>query len=151
MKRAKLFAWALAVASMLVPAAVAVGGGETGGTGGTTGPSNEPLLHVWMVNLQPDQSTAAAGKFAFKDCFLFEENNQFTAEAFGALGFGQAEYAVAEVAGATLGFSTTIANGEQGTLVWNGVLRNGQLIGTLVWTKPDNTVGTYNFTAEMMD
>lgn len=151
MKRLKLFGLALA-ASLFVPSGLLgddVGGAAQGD--GNEAPANTSLLHVWRVSLQPDQATMAAGKVAFSDHFLFEEDNFMTAEAFGALGFGRSEYTVTAVEGATLGFSSTISNGEQGTLVWNGVLQGTRVMGTLVWTKPDGSTGTYNFSGEQLD
>jgi hypothetical protein len=44
-----------------------------------------------------------------------------------------------------------MSNGEQGTVVWNGVLQNNQMIGTLVWTRPDGSVSTYDFSAEPLN
>jgi hypothetical protein len=151
MKRAKLFGFALA-ASLIMPTGL-LGGDTDGSTQGDGGeaPANTSLLHVWRVSLQPDQATLAAGKGPFSDNFLFEDDNFMTAEAFGALGFGRSEYTVTAVEGATLGFSSTISNGEQGTLVWNGVVQGSRVMGTLVWTKPDGSTGTYNFSGEPLE
>lgn len=151
MKRARLFGLALA-ASLFVPSGLLgddVGGASQGE--GSEVPVNASLLRVWRVSLQPDQVTMAAGKSAFSDYFLFEADNFMTAEAFGALGFGRSEYTITTVEGATLGFSSTISNGEQGTLVWNGVLQGSRVMGTLVWTRADGSTGTYNFNGEPVD
>lgn len=110
-------------------------------------PSEEQFLRVWSVQLTPDESGASAGRYPFKDHMLFEGDGYFTAEAFGPLGFGRSTYTVTPLEGGAMGFTTTMSNGTQGTLTWNGVLQSNQLVGTLVWAKPDGTVGTYTFTA----
>lgn len=146
MNGSRWFAAVVAVAAVMAPFPSVFAGDDDEGE--KIAPQ---FMKVWQAQVTPDQSTMQAGKYAFNDLVLFEEDGFFTAEAFGPLGFGRSEYTLTPLSDTATGFTTTMTNGQQGTIVWNGVLQNQRIIGTLVWTKPDGSVGTYNFTAAPMD
>ena len=148
MNRARLFGCLLGVSGLLLPARFALG---DGGGLEPEGASPAPFVGVWSVSATPDSTALAAGRHAFNDLVLFEDNGFFMAEAFGPMGFGQMPFTVTELSEGVLGFTSTASNDSQGTLVWNGVLQNRRIVGSLVWTKPDGTSATYNFTANQAD
>jgi hypothetical protein len=67
------------------------------------------------------------------------------------MGFGQTAYTLTDLGGGVLAFSTSMSNETQGTVVWNGVRQNGVVVGSIVWTRADGSVATYEFRAEPMD
>lgn len=146
MNRTRLLSGFLAAAAMLAPSSAGFAGDDPEEL-----PLNSQFMQVWQAQVTPDQTTMQAGRYAFNDLVLFEEDGFFTAEAFGPLGFGRSEYTLTSLSETATGFTTTMANGQQGTIVWNGVLQNQRIIGTLVWTRPDGTVSTYNFSATPLE
>ncbi|HRK30050.1 MAG TPA: hypothetical protein PLD59_03150 [Tepidisphaeraceae bacterium] len=139
--RKRLFSAVVAVAAALAPSNTGLAGDDSGEDGNAA-----PFLRVWQVQVTPDQPTAQAGKFAFNDLMVFEEDGFFTAEAFGPMGYGRSEYTLTPLSATATGFTTTLANGES-VVVWNGVLQNSRIVGTLVWSRADGSVGTYDFSA----
>jgi hypothetical protein len=103
-----------------------------------------PFEGVWRVSVTPDDNTARAGKLEFRDQWLFEDTGDFTAEAFGPMGFPPAQITTAVVDGKTT-FTVTSNNDSQGSVVWSGTIASSHIVGTLVWTKTDGSVARYTF------
>ena len=101
------------------------------------------LVGVWKVKVTPNEETARAGKLEFNDNLVIEEDSQFTAEAFGPMGFPPAPVTADETTGS---FSCTTENESQGSIVWTGTRDGLAITGTMVWTKPDGSVARYSFT-----
>lgn len=99
---------------------------------------------VWKVTVTPDEATTRAGKDEFRDQWLFESTGDFTAEAFGPMGFPPSHFTATSSNGST-SFTVTSDNDSQGTAVWTGTLNGSRISGSLVWTKPDGSVATYTF------
>lgn len=146
MKRVWLFGCMLGLSGLLLPTRPAAGGDLE--PSGEAPVIDQHMLGVWSVNVDPDSATAQLGRRAFHDNLLFEADGRFTAEAFGPMGFGTTPYTVTVLADGVTGFTSTMSNDGQGTLIWNGVRRGSTIVGTLVWTRSDGSVSTYNFQAE---
>lgn len=146
MNRVRLFGSILGLSGLLVPARMAIGDEIP-----VEPTMDQHLVGVWSVTVEPDQATAQAGRNPFRDYLLFEANGQFTAEAFGPMGFGQSSFNIETLSEGVTAFTTTMANEGQGTLVWNGVRQGSRLVGSLVWTRGDGSVCTYNFNADRLD
>ena len=145
MTRSRLFGCLLGFSGMLLPARLAFGSDPV------PVPGMDAFAGVWHADVTPDQGALNDGRNAFKDNILFENDGHFTAEAFGPMGYGRSDFTVTEVESGVYAFTTTMSSDTQGTLVWNGVRQGTQIVGSLVWSKPDGSVGTYNFTAAPLD
>jgi len=99
---------------------------------------------VWKVTVTPDDTTAQDGKDEFRDQWLFEESGDFTAEAFGPMGFAPAHYTETQVNGSTT-FGVSSDNDSQGSIVWSGTISGSRISGSMVWTKPDGSIARYTF------
>jgi hypothetical protein len=102
----------------------------------------DPFAGAWRLQFQPDNAAQDDGAQVFKDAILFH-NNQMSAEAFAMYGFSTAAYSVAP--DTRIG-TATMTSDTQGALQWAVRSAGGQLIGLLVWTKPDGTTHRYSFT-----
>ncbi len=146
MNRTRWFAAVLAAASAFAPSRTGFAADDPEDL-----PGAATFLQVWSVQVTPDEASLNNGRNAFNDMVLFETDGFFTAEAFGPLGFGRSQYTLTTLSETAIGFTTTMSNGEQGTIVWNGVLSNSRIVGTMVWSKPDGSSGTYDFSAAPLD
>jgi len=106
------------------------------------GSETSSFVGVWQVTITPDDATARTGKLEFRDQLVFEADSQFTAEAFGPMGFPPAPISAGESAGS---FTCTAENESQGSIVWAGTCGDTSIQGTMTWTKPDGTVAIYSF------
>ena len=107
-----------------------------------------PIAHAddafaggWQVQCTPRSATVALGGDIFDDGFLFE-NNQFSAQAYAAMGFTPAGYSI----DSTGKFTATLTSTDRGTVVWKGKVGNGSIYGWITWTKPDGTIFKYTYT-----
>jgi len=146
MNRTRWFAAVLAATSVFAPSRTGFAADDP-----VDNPMSGQFLQVWEVQVTPDEAAISSGRNAFNDMVLFETDGFFTAEAFGPLGFGRSQYTLTTLSETAIGFTTTMSNGEQGTIVWNGVLSNSRIVGTMVWSKPDGSSGTYDFSAAPLD
>lgn len=104
--------------------------------------ANDVFSGAWNITFTPDDASASAGAKEFKDATLFRAQ-QLSAAAIAMYGFDTVPY---NLTGDTSSvFTATMTSATQGTLQWVGRRSGGEVVGLLVWTKPDGAVHKYTF------
>ena len=128
----KNFAWAAGL--LLLTAGIAWADAKPSGLEGTS----------WKVDVNPDGMAKDKGEKDFHETFTFADERLVTSEG-QRLGFGSAPYKLSRSGDKDWGFSAEQESDTQGKYVWSGTVHEGNMRGTLVWTKSDGSVLTYSF------
>jgi hypothetical protein len=98
----------------------------------------------WKMDVKPDAAAAVAGRNAFEE-FVLIEDDQITAFEMSRLGFGPILPTLSAGTNGAINFTVTLTSRNHGSCTWTGSMTATTLNGTLKWTR-DGVTYNYTFT-----
>jgi hypothetical protein len=97
----------------------------------------------WSVMMTPDAAAKEKGEASFEEVLIFE-GGKVTMTTCQTYGFAPSPY-TATTSGDIVSFMTRQSGSEAGKSTWTGDFKGNTVNGTMVWTKPDETIVSYAY------
>jgi hypothetical protein len=104
----------------------------------------------YKIEANPDEAAEDRGEKAFDDVLTFAEGRVSMSEA-QKIGFLPSPYVVSKAGESDWTFKAEQQSRAEGTAIWTGTIRDGDIDGKVVRTKPDGTILTYTFRGHKLD